>query len=175
MDWDSRILQDVSRGVPLAWECLSLVWTNILFNPQKWQSWEFQSSSYIWKNGEGKSSETRFLTLSCLCLKQAPLACLIKSSKTAPIHTHESQINKASDQFLTFTLLSTSMHLAWLITLSDIYIFFTWFLISLTSTSATCAGSLSFLASCRSRSRLRCWSSSHYLHPFPILSYDFKY
>ena len=43
------------------------------------------------------------------------------------------------------------------------------------STSATCAGSLSFLALCWSRSRLRCWFSSLYLHPFPILSYDFKY
>ena len=109
------------------------VWSGLTFwsTLSKWQSWEFQSSSYIWKNGEWKSSETRFLTLSCLCLKQAPLACLIKSSKTAPIHTHDSQINKASHQFLTLTLLSTSMHLAWLITLSDIFVF-TWFLISLT-------------------------------------------
>jgi len=35
MEWVSRILQDVSRGVPLVWNCLSLVWTNILVNPQE--------------------------------------------------------------------------------------------------------------------------------------------
>ena len=35
MGWDSRIMQNVSHGVPFVWECLSLVWTNILVNPQE--------------------------------------------------------------------------------------------------------------------------------------------
>lgn len=32
MEWD---MQDVSHGVPFVWECLSLVWTNILVTLQQ--------------------------------------------------------------------------------------------------------------------------------------------